>query len=297
MLVDATIFFNEFAMLQLRMRELYDLVDRFLVIEAGETFAGQPKPFYLPALRSYLEDPQRKLVYIQLPRLPPLWDGTEDSRFRLEAYQRNAVLPALLEGGLGRDDHVLLSDIDEVPSRGAVQRFLAGCAHGQVMQFCQVMLKRNLQDATDDGFNRQPWAGTLGVRFSCLGRVTPHELRRDVAQSGQVLDREVAQRLGMTLLEAGGWHFSSFGGAALMDYKLSHYAHGTALPPVADPGGRLVQLGRPAAISLAEETRLAGAVVRVEAILGLALPETLRRRPADYASCFRPAGPARLLAF
>ncbi len=297
MLVDATIFFNELAMLQLRMRELYDLVDRFVVVEAGETFSGQPKPFYLQAHRGHLEDPQGKLTYIQVPRLPPLWDATEASRFRLEAYQRDAVLPVLLHCGLRPDDLVLLSDVDEVPSRDAVQRFRQQVVHGQVMQFSQLMLKRNLEDPTADGFNRQLWGGTLGVRFSQLGRTSPNELRQAVAHSGELLDRDRAAQRGIIVLEAGGWHFSSFGGAALADYKLSHYAHGVALPPVADPQGRLVQLGRSAPLSMADEARLAAAVLRLEALLGVALPETLRRRPADYAAFFSPAPAPRLLAF
>jgi hypothetical protein len=297
MLVDATIFFNELAMLQLRMRELYDLVDRFVVVEAGETFSGQPKPFYLQAQRGLLEDPQGKLIYIQLPRLPPLWDNSEASRFRLEAYQRDALLPVLLHGGLRPDDLVLLSDVDEVPSRSAVQQFRQHAAPGQVMQFSQLMLKRNLEDTTADGFNRRLWGGTLGVRFSYLGRASPNELRQHLAHSGELLDRDLARQRGITVLEAGGWHFSSFGGAALADYKLSHYAHGVARPPVADPHGRLVQLGRPMTLSLADEARLAATILHLEALLGVALPETLRRRPADYAAFFSPTPAPRLLAF
>jgi beta-1,4-mannosyl-glycoprotein beta-1,4-N-acetylglucosaminyltransferase len=44
MIVDCFAFFNEFEILELRLRTLEDVVDRFVLCEAGFTHRGDPKP-------------------------------------------------------------------------------------------------------------------------------------------------------------------------------------------------------------------------------------------------------------
>ena len=43
---DCFIFFNEFDLLEIRLTELYDHVDYFVMAEANTTHTGNPKPFY-----------------------------------------------------------------------------------------------------------------------------------------------------------------------------------------------------------------------------------------------------------
>lgn len=46
MIYDCFSFFNELDLLEIRLNVLKDVVDRFVLVEAGETHAGKPKPFY-----------------------------------------------------------------------------------------------------------------------------------------------------------------------------------------------------------------------------------------------------------
>ena len=39
-------FYNEFALLEWRLKMLYDLVDCFVIVEAGQTHQGKPKPYH-----------------------------------------------------------------------------------------------------------------------------------------------------------------------------------------------------------------------------------------------------------
>ena len=39
-------FYNELDLLELRLNELYDHVDRFVLVEANTTFTSKTKPFY-----------------------------------------------------------------------------------------------------------------------------------------------------------------------------------------------------------------------------------------------------------
>ena len=53
MLYDCFLFYNESDLLELRLRELDDLVDKFIVIQGEETFAGIPKPIYFKITKHY----------------------------------------------------------------------------------------------------------------------------------------------------------------------------------------------------------------------------------------------------
>ena len=41
---DCFTFFNEFELLEVRLNELYDVVDKFVLVEMAETHQGNPKP-------------------------------------------------------------------------------------------------------------------------------------------------------------------------------------------------------------------------------------------------------------
>ena len=45
-IIDSILFFNELDLLELRLEELYDHVDMFLIVESDKTFTGKPKPLF-----------------------------------------------------------------------------------------------------------------------------------------------------------------------------------------------------------------------------------------------------------
>ena len=46
MIYDCFTFFNELDLLEIRLNVLRDVVDRFVLVEAGETHTGKRKPLY-----------------------------------------------------------------------------------------------------------------------------------------------------------------------------------------------------------------------------------------------------------
>jgi beta-1,4-mannosyl-glycoprotein beta-1,4-N-acetylglucosaminyltransferase len=44
---DCFTFYKEFDLLELRLEELWDAIDYFVIAEAGHTHQGQPKPYHL----------------------------------------------------------------------------------------------------------------------------------------------------------------------------------------------------------------------------------------------------------
>jgi beta-1,4-mannosyl-glycoprotein beta-1,4-N-acetylglucosaminyltransferase len=119
-IIDAFLFDSELALLAHRFAETFDLVDTYIIIEAGETFRGNPKPLTFAAHRDLFSQYASKIKHVALPRLAP--SGCTDPWER-ERFQRNAVLFALPR--LHDDDVLLLLDADEIPSRGILQHLRA----------------------------------------------------------------------------------------------------------------------------------------------------------------------------
>ncbi|CAM0948906.1 unnamed protein product [Alopecurus aequalis] len=117
---DAVLFSNELDILEIRYRELFPYVDRFVILEANATFTGIPKSL------SFFENINRfafassKIVYDMLP----IRDLDPESRrmpFLVEAGHRRALNSLLTRSGIAAGDILIMADADEIPSPETVQ--------------------------------------------------------------------------------------------------------------------------------------------------------------------------------
>lgn len=113
---DTFLFDNELDLLEHRLRESFDLVDVFVVVEAAQTFRGEPKPLYLSANRARFAWADSKLRVIALSSL----GSRQETSWAREALQRQAVMLGLRDAN--PDDLVLLLDADEIASRSLLAR-------------------------------------------------------------------------------------------------------------------------------------------------------------------------------
>lgn len=116
-LFDCFCFFNEIELLELRLAELADTVDYFVIAEANVTHTGQPKPFLLERYSTRLRSFWERIVYVQVVDAPA-FDPAR--RAEIEHWQREGVLRGL-QGRAGSGDKVLLSDLDEIPRPAALR--------------------------------------------------------------------------------------------------------------------------------------------------------------------------------
>jgi beta-1,4-mannosyl-glycoprotein beta-1,4-N-acetylglucosaminyltransferase len=113
---DTFLFDGELDLLEHRLRETYVLVDKFVLVEAAETFRGQPKPLRFAANRARFAWAGDKLLAIAMDRL-----GTASSTpWERQRTQRNAILLGLRDAR--PDDIVLILDADEIASRALLER-------------------------------------------------------------------------------------------------------------------------------------------------------------------------------
>jgi beta-1,4-mannosyl-glycoprotein beta-1,4-N-acetylglucosaminyltransferase len=119
-IIDAFLFDAELDLLEHRFAETFDLVDTYILVEAGETFTGRPKPLTFAENRTRFSRFASKIKHVALPRLAA---DLRAGPWERERLQRNALLFAL--PGAGLRDVLLVLDADEIPSREVLERLRA----------------------------------------------------------------------------------------------------------------------------------------------------------------------------
>lgn len=134
MIYDCFMFFNENDLLEIRINQHWNYVDKFFILEAGETHSGLKKPFNFDHQR--FEKYRSKIVYktiesfsiinhaenaffVDRDFLSTKHDNQKDTNTWLrESFQRNYILKYLAEYSINDDDIVMFMDLDEICSSG-----------------------------------------------------------------------------------------------------------------------------------------------------------------------------------
>ena len=108
-------FYDELMLLEIRLKELAPVVDKFVLVEATHTHSGKPKPLYYDEVKDNevfgpFKDKITHIIY-DLPMLP--------DRFANDRNQRNHIAFGLHHFAK-TDDIVIVSDLDEIIDHRAV---------------------------------------------------------------------------------------------------------------------------------------------------------------------------------
>ncbi|KAJ8430061.1 hypothetical protein Cgig2_011596 [Carnegiea gigantea] len=144
---DAVLFNNEIDMLEIRWNELYPYVTQFVLLESNSTFTGLRKPFFFAINRHKFRFIESRLTYGMVGGR----FKTRENPFIEEAYQRVALDQLLRIAGIEEDDLLIMSDVDEMPSRHTIN-LLRWC--DDIPQILHLRLKNYLYSFeyhVDDG--------------------------------------------------------------------------------------------------------------------------------------------------
>jgi beta-1,4-mannosyl-glycoprotein beta-1,4-N-acetylglucosaminyltransferase len=189
--IDIFAFNNEFEMLDLRVKILEDVVDRFIIKEGNITYQGGPKE----CLAHLYKHPKVTFMTVELPEKATPWERD----FYHMAY------PADLTG-VSKDSLILLSQIDEVPHPGAVEWLKSNLDQNTVYGFEQTMYQYYLNVENLD----EHWVGT---------RACSHEFYKN--NDG----KKIRYNIEPTRISKAGWHWTFLGGEELIKNKIQSYAH------------------------------------------------------------------------
>jgi hypothetical protein len=207
--VDACLFFNELDLFELRLRELWDVVDRFVVVEASFSHAGARKPLLFAEHAERFAPWREKIVHRALAQAPLERPRDERERAVLERFQRDAIGAAVEPLGLRGGDVVVVSDVDEIPRASAVPSLAERVDAARFAVFVQRHHHRYVNHAWPGG-TPPAWCGSVACRWREMRRVGAHRVRRGGDRAGVLFAREDPR---WSYVRDGGWHLTWMGGA------------------------------------------------------------------------------------
>jgi beta-1,4-mannosyl-glycoprotein beta-1,4-N-acetylglucosaminyltransferase len=128
MVIDSFIFNDELDLLELRLGQLDEVVDRFVFAESRRTFMDAPKPLYYSENKSRFDKWNHKITCI-VPELPPYgsWD--------FEREFREALVPAIYGLNPNENDTLSFSDLDEIPNPEVVKSYTPDLGLRNLLQY------------------------------------------------------------------------------------------------------------------------------------------------------------------
>ena len=217
---DCFTFFNELDLLDLRLHELNNAVDYFVLVEATRTHSNQEKPLFFNENKNRFKDFLPKIIHIVVDDFP----SNPKDRWVLENFQRDAIMRGL--ENCNPNDSIIISDIDEIVSSNAVTKYkdrLGIKFFRQKMYYyyfnCQAI------DIT--------WKPAKMIRYKDLKspqwlRVYPAPLSKSTRKMVKLanLKHKIRRIIGLdTHITNGGWHFSYLGGVDRIKNKINSFAH------------------------------------------------------------------------
>lgn len=201
LVIDCFTFYNELEILELRLSELYDVVDKFILVEAEKTHKGEDKGFIFEENKERFEKWMNKIIHVKV-----YYPSNINDAWGREKFQRNSFMPTLYSLGLSDKDVIFITDVDEILDYDRVKYIkesydLDGIYKMEMVTYFGSIY--NLETSVK-------WYHPKVMNWSFLKSSTPDECRLN---------------FNCQWWELGGWHLTYFGGPDRIANKLEHFAH------------------------------------------------------------------------
>lgn len=201
-LIDCFTFYNELEILELRLKETYDVVDKFILVEADRTFKGDNKKFIFEENKGMFSEWLDKIIHIKIN-----FPNFEDSNpWNYEKYQRNSFLTPLFYLNLLDSDKVIISDVDEIPDASTIAYIKNYPLNG----IFKLEMDQYFGSFRNKMSNPAKWYHPKIMNWGHLKTQTPDNCRSN---------------FNCQWWERGGWHLSYFGGPDKIIQKIESFSH------------------------------------------------------------------------
>lgn len=216
---DCFTFFNELNLLAVRLAELNNHVDYFVLVESVETQRGDLKPLYFQENKHLFEEYLHKIIHVvvkdriktnnELDHRGFAWDR--------EHFQRECISRGLQQ--CSDSDIILVSDLDEIPRAECIKtikqqlcgdrynrntRPLQGIAFGMSLYMFQLNRKANIYGGK--------WTGTVATLYKNIKKKGVQHFRNN--------------RCSFAVKPNAGWHFTWMGGKDMIKQKFLSVVEG-----------------------------------------------------------------------
>ena len=185
---DCVLYNGEIEVLLLRLHELHEVVDVFVVVEAAKTFSGRPKELRLQAQWKQVRSFARKIRYVVIGD-----DIEQGGPWDRERFQRNSIERGLLDAVDG--DLICASDVDEIPRAEVIRKMRSVPARPVGFRLLFSYFFLNYRNVAGPEANLA-WCSAFPRQ--ALDRHTPEELRYGI-RDGSIAAEQI---------DNAGWHFS-----------------------------------------------------------------------------------------
>lgn len=231
-LIDCFPYFNEKELLELRIKLLYDHVDKFVITEANQTHSGLPKEYTCHQVLQNIDDPLNKIELIQVDYLgdPSI---TYDHWGR-ERRQRDAALQ--LFHTFDDDCLFYFGDCDEILDPTHIE-WICQVARNNPNNILRLPLVLLNCRADLRVFNRDDtpmkWKCSYVASKKHLARYTPSQIRESSAMDATIETTELGRfidfpdiTITVNNIEVEfGWHFGWMGDNSRRQLKCKSYLH------------------------------------------------------------------------
>lgn len=198
---DCFTFFNELDLLELKLHELADHVDKFVIVESTVTFQGVPKPLYFSENKQRFEKFLDKIIHIVVDDAP-----ISNCAWHREAHQRNQIVRGLVD--CADHDIIIVEDLDEIIRPSVLPEIAAILKDPRIVVSCDQDLYAFYMD-----YYCCPWSGSVAACYSFLKNRFPEQMR------------ELRNNPNVCHVAKAGWHFSWIGGVDQVILKLQSFSH------------------------------------------------------------------------
>lgn len=200
-------FFNELDILEIRLQELWDVVDVFVLAESNQSHSGKTKEYIFENNKERFAKYLSKIRVVAVDDMP----DTPDSWVR-EKYQRWALHRGLTDAEA--TDIIITSDVDEIPRAEAIQMIKEDENDWDryILTIPMFQYKINYMKIYD--IVKQP--NIMVARARCY--TNPQQER-------EYTFPWVPKPPNLVVIDHAGWHFTYFGDNNHAITKIQNFAH------------------------------------------------------------------------
>lgn len=200
-------FFNELDVLEIRLQELWDVVDVFVLAESNMSHSGKPKEYIFENNKERFAKYASKIRRMQVDDMP----NTPDSWVR-EKYQRWSCSKGLSDAESG--DIIITSDLDEIPRADAIAMIKEDENDWDRYILTIPMFQYKINYMKIHDIVKQP--NIMVTRARCY---------TNAQQEREYTFPWVSKPENLVFIDHAGWHFTYFGDNNHAITKIQNFAH------------------------------------------------------------------------
>lgn len=207
MIYDCFPFFNELDLLEIRLHELADVVDYFVLSEATVTHRNTPKPLYYDDNKDRFRDFRDKIIHNVITDASDVYKGNP---WNIDHYMHDNIHS---KGIIQDTDLVIIGDADQIVRESALQYVLHGTESPNIPRVFEMMYSYYFFNCVH-----------LDMKWNSSFIVPGNIFKSLPTDAHTIRYHPDKTQLWFEPVRDGGWHFSYMGGIESIKEKIRSFS-------------------------------------------------------------------------